>query len=242
MDELHNILENLGVKDIAQDVCETLYSAGALSVVEIARKTGVHRTRVYQALKELERRALVVPIKKGKRTIYIAVPPEKLRDTLAALVAQIEIKMPILSSAYRGEDTKPKMTVREGRAGIESIFKDLVLGAKKDEVFLRASSERDTVRAQTYFPTEFRRLREKKGMERLVISAEKVWKGKKTPFSMGTKFIPSSAFPFDQNVIELVYRDTIAIIDLNTETAFVIEGAAIADFHRTLFRSLYQRL
>lgn len=242
MNELQIILENLGVKGISQVIYETLYTSGSLSVIEIARKTGIHRTRVYQTLGELKQRKLITPTKKGKRIVYLAVPPEKLYDIFASLLTQIKLKMPVLSSAYRAEDLKPRVTTYEGRAGIEAIFEDLILGAKKDETFIRVSSERDIVRAQSYFPSWLRKLREKKGVDRFVIAAENVWKGRKVPFSMDVKFIPASEYPFDQNVIELVYRDKIAIIDLDTETAFIIEGVAIAEFHRTLFRVLFQKL
>jgi len=227
---------------INEEIFKTLYVSGALSVLDISRKTTIHRTRVYQALSELEGRELVVPLEKGRRTLYLALSPEKLRNMFARVLAEVEVDLPLLASAYKGTKVAPTVVIHHGREGLTSVFADLVAVTEKGGVFIRVSSERDKVTAQSYLPKALRDLRDKKGLERFVIASEKVWKGSRVPLGMAEKLIPTATAPLDQNVIELVYGNKIAIMDLTSETAFVVEGTAIADFHRTLFRLLYQRL
>ena len=197
--------------------------------------------RVYQVIGELQQRKLVLSINKGKRTLYRALSPLQLKNIFSETLTKIELEFTLLESAYRAQDVKPSVFLREGREGLIAVFTDLIATTKREEVFIRISSQTDNKRALSYFPKALRALRDKKGLERLLIASEKGWKSKHVPLTMGLKLIPANV-PFDQNVIELVYGNKIALIDLTSETAFVIEGAAIADFHRTVFRLLYQKL
>ena len=47
---------------------------------------------------------------------------------------------------------------------------------------------------------------------------------------------------WQDNVIEIIYGNKVAYIDLNSESAFIIENEKIAAFQRKLFLLLYDRL
>ena len=93
-----------------------------------------------------------------------------------------------------------------------------------------------------YLSPNYRIAREKKKLERLVISNPISGKQKRPRLERFIKYIPSEANLFDQNIIHLIYRDRFSFINLNTEKAFIIEDKALADFQKVIFNQLYKKL
>jgi sugar-specific transcriptional regulator TrmB len=242
MEKINDFLSRIGVSQDAQDVYTSLFTQGASSVVMIARATHKHRPRVYRALSELRLLGLIQSIMKGKREQYVAAPPAKLRDLCQTLLDEVDGALPVLESSYRTTGDAPTISVFEGRTGVTSVFTDLVDAQKRGDTFYRISSEQDLTRANSYLPRDYRKKRDAKGLERFVITTSAVKKQKKVRLERAIKQIPESSDRFDQNLIELIYANKVAFIDLNTETSFVIENGKLADFHKKLFRLLYQRL
>lgn len=242
MDKLQETLHKIGVEGEPAKIFQLLYRKGPQSVVSIARETRIHRTRVYTLLNYLRTRGFVDEIKIGKRIFHAAIPPEKLRDMVTRTLSQIDRDFPLLRASYRKNSDRPLLTTFVGREGLIEVFADLVNATKIGEVFIRVSSEADRQRAQTYFPITLRRIRDKKRLERLVIASALTWEGSRPPFGMAQKLIPLSYDAFQQNVITLVYANKTAIIDIEAETAYVIESARISDFYRKTFSLLHRKL
>jgi len=242
MNELHTLLTQIGVSKVARVSYVALFSSGALSITDLAKQAKLYRPQTYEALEELKERGLVSVLPKGKRVLYLAAPPSKVRDLLAELLAKVEVALPELETAYRRDKNKPTIVAYEGRSGVTSVFADLVDSQKRGETFYRYSSEKDLDRTNTYLPRDYRKKRDAKGLERFVITAPRIGKGKKVRMERAMKYIPEGFDLFDQDVIELIYANKIAFIDLNTETSFIVENTKLADFHKKLFRLLYQKL
>lgn len=242
MNELNTLLTQIGVSKVARASYLALFSSGALSITDLAKRAKLYRPQTYEALEELKGRGLVSALPKGKRVLYLAAPPSKIRDLLAELLAKVEVALPELETAYRRDKNMPAIIAYEGRSGVTSVFADLIDSQKRGETFYRYSSEKDLDRTNTYLPRDYRKKRDAKGLERFVITAPRIGKGKKMRMERAMKYIPEGFDLFDQDVIELVYANKIAFIDLNTETSFIIENAKLADFHKKLFRLLYQKL
>jgi sugar-specific transcriptional regulator TrmB len=242
MEKLYILLEEIGIVKIEKAVYCTLYAGGPLSVTDIARKTRKYRPQIYEALHVLKERGLVSEAKKGMRTIYVAAPPSRLREIAEEFLGTLERALPDLETSYRAGKDKPRITILEGRVGVTSVFADLIESQKKGETFFRYSSEKDLDRTNTYLPHDYRKKRDAKSLERFVITAPRIGRGKKVRMERAMKYIPEGYDLFDQDVIELIYADKVAFIDLNTETSFIIESAKLADFHKKLFRVLYQKL
>jgi sugar-specific transcriptional regulator TrmB len=242
MQQLSTLLSGIGISQDAITLYVTLFEKGEMSIIAIADALKLHRPRVYVLLQELLTRGLVVTHLKGKRKVYVAASPEVLRDLCVSIADSAEKLLPELSRIYGGSGTKPTISVYEGRAGVTNVFRDLVMQSKKGETFYRFSSEKNLDHTNTYLPKDYRKIRDAKKLERFVITAPRIGKGKRTRMERAMKFIPPGYDLFEQDVIELIYADRVAFIDLNTETSFVIESPKLADFHKKLFRLLYQKL
>lgn len=79
-------------------------------------------------------------------------------------------------------------------------------------------------------------------LERMVISNPVSGKRKNPRLERFIKFILPENDLFIQNIIELIYEDRVAFIDLNKEEGLVIENASLADFQKVIFRQLYKKL
>jgi sugar-specific transcriptional regulator TrmB len=242
MEKLSQLLTSLGVSKDEYAVYELLFLGGGLSATEIAKQGKLHRPRVYSLLASLRARGLVEVHMRGKRHEYVAASPEKLKDIVTQLTQRTEALLPTLTRAYRAGKERPTITVHEGGVGVTQVFRDLVESATRGETFYRYSSEKDLDRTNAYLPRDYRKVRDAKKLERFVITAPRIGKGKQVRMERAMKYIPEGFDLFDQDVIELIYADKVAFIDLNTETSFIIESPKLADFHKKLFRLLYQKL
>lgn len=242
MDTLNRLLGGLGLSPRAREMYLHLFKAGPSTISEVAQTVAFHRPEIYRAIDELSSRSLAFVRTEGKRKRYVAAPPNKVRDIFAEYLKDAEAAMPELVTSYRDSKEKPSITTYEGRSGVTSVFADLVDSSKRGETFYRVSAESDLERTNTYLPRDYRKKRDAKGLERFVITAPRIGKGKKVRMERAMKYIPEGYDLFEQDIIELIYADKIAFIDLSTETSFIIKSPRLADFHKKLFRLLYQKL
>lgn len=155
------------------------------------------------------------------------------QDT-AALVAK-EMKV-------REKDVPHHIRFLYGPSGIRAAFDDVITHSKKGDTFFRYTSEKDLQKVNSYLANDYRLRRDKKKLERKVISNAISGSQKKSRLERFIKFIPEESEQFEQNIIELVYGERVSIIDLNTEEVVIIENKKLADFQKVIFKLLYKRL
>lgn len=242
MIHIEKLLHQLGLSVTAGTVYLTLLESLPLGVSDIARKTGEYRPAIYRALAELTRHELVTFTPGKKRKLYSAEPPEQLRNLVEASLAELDHALPELSERYKLRGKSPFVRVFEGKKGITAVFNNLIERLPKGGTFYRISAERDLARTNAYLPKDYREKRDAKALERFVITSKEVGEQKKGRMERAMKYFPKGDVAFDQNTIQLIYADTIAFMDLNTETALVVESPPLAEFQKKLFRLLYQKL
>jgi hypothetical protein len=178
---------------------------------------------------------------RGKRTLYIAESPEKLERLLGEMNKQVLSVIPGLVEMFSKSKHKPVTRFFEGKSGIRQVFDDVLDSLKRGEVFYRYSSRKEPMNDR-YLPRDYRKRRDAKQLERFVIASESYLKKKKPRFERQIRAVPDNFGLFDYDVTLLIYADKIAVIDFNTDTAFIVENSALASFQQTLFRLLYHKL
>jgi sugar-specific transcriptional regulator TrmB len=88
----------------------------------LAQKSGIKRSTVYEMLKNLEPIGLITESIKGKRKIYIAAEPEKLKRSIKEKEHLLNQILPELRSLDNTGTAKPKITYYEGRDGLRQIY------------------------------------------------------------------------------------------------------------------------
>jgi len=137
---------------------------------------------------------------------------------------------------------KPHVEYREGRKGVTAVFADIVSTLGDDEIFYRVTSEVDVEKVNTYLPTNYRTVRDKKKLQRYVIMSANAAKVKQKRLDRDLVVMPPSMDDFRDNVFMTIYGHKVAYIDFNTETAITIANPMIAEFQKKLFKLAYNSL
>ncbi len=229
----------LGLSKYAGVVYEALEGQKPLLATDIVRVSSLHRPAAYKGIHELTDSGLLIKTMHGKRVKYVAAP----RSHAYELFQNESAALPdVQAAAALSVASVPSVTHLTGPDGIRAVFDDMLATLRRGETFYRYTSERDLDEVNSYLSSSYRKIRDQKRLERLVISNPESGKRKRSRLERFVKFLGTDAEQFDQNAIQLVYGDKIALIDLNTKQSLIIENATLASFQRTIFKALYKRL
>ncbi len=117
-------LEKIGFdkKEIA--VYLALLELGEAPISEIARKSKIKRTTLYDTLESLKEKGLVGKSSRNKRNYYFAQDPRIIKDFLKEKVALFDNILPELLSSANFLENKPKIRFYEGEEGIHATYEE----------------------------------------------------------------------------------------------------------------------
>jgi len=235
--KLQTVFKRLGLSERAFRVYQSLGTLGPSLVLAISGHSYLHRPTVYRELGRLLELGLVTKTLSGKRVLYVPAP-----ETVAFALFEKEVARVQKQSLVPASPTTATVRSLEGAKGIREVFDDVIEHSKRGETFYRYTSEKNLEKVNSYLSPDYRARRDKKKLERLVISNPVSASQKRSRLERFIKFIPKDMSVFDQNIIELIYGDRVAFIDLTNEKAFIIENPALADFQKVIFKQLYKKL
>jgi len=235
------IFTRLGLPKHADAVYGLLRRKGPMSATIICEAAKLHRPAAYRALASLLARRFVFTTKIGRRKLYHAANSELIAKVFSKTSEKVADKM---AKQVVADDLYKQKEIRflNGFDGIRAAFDDVISHMKHGGTFYRYTSERDLDAVNRYLSKDYRVLRDKKKLERMVISNPVSGMRKKPRLERFVKYIPPQADLFDQNIIQIIYGDRLLFIDLNTERVLIIENKALADFQKVIFRQLYVKL
>ncbi|EKE27544.1 MAG: Transcriptional regulator, TrmB [uncultured bacterium (gcode 4)] len=234
------ILSKLGLSEWESSVYLDLLEHGTSSIVDISNRTGIHRPMLYKILPLLVETWLISSVIRWKRKYFKSESPEHLKNLFEKLSTSFNSIIPDLEDMYASNDARPNIQVLEWKKWIRQIFEDVVVTLKKNDVYYRYSSRVNFW--GKFLPTNYYEQRDKKNIERYVITSESRAKSKQSKPNREVVYIPSWFDLFDENVGKLIYWNKIAIIDYNTLTSFIIENRLLAKFEEKIFKSLFRFL
>jgi sugar-specific transcriptional regulator TrmB len=126
LDTMHieAIMTTLGLKRTKAKVYLAALEIGVGSAQRIAERAKVPRTTAHEVLTELVARGLVSYSSEGRRRIYSAEPPTKLRDLLVDQTRKLEALLPELAAVFHTVEARPRMRFYEGEAGMRTVLDD----------------------------------------------------------------------------------------------------------------------
>ncbi len=234
-------LTRLGLSEKEAKIYLTLIGEDSLSLLELSRKTGIHRPALYTLLPRLEAKELVQKRKVGKREQYSAESPKKIEKLFKKVESGLHLFVDRLNNEYESRGRKPTAQYYFGKNGYNYLFDDIAASVPKNGIYYRYSARR--VDEKFFTPTDYYlKTRENKRFERRVITSTAKTKGKSNRLEREIKAIPSNVDLFDDNVSSYIYADKVAFVDFDTQTVFILTSKKIADFQRKLFEMLWKRL
>ena len=237
-----SLFKKCGLTEAEGEIYLSLLREGGQTISGLSRTTKLFRPSIYKALALLKGKKLVSLLSSGKRIVYTAEPPKILEEVARGLQKEISEIIPELESLRNRHGIKPLVRLVDGKEGLRSIFSDVVESLNAGEVFYRYTSESDLEKANSYLPADYRSRRDAKKLERYVISNQASGSKKKVRLERAMKIIPPQTELFEDNIIEIIYGNKVAFLDLTTETGVIMENPHIASFQKKIFKLLYARL
>lgn len=238
----HALLRNLGLSEREGKIYLALLEHGPATIAGIARTSGLHRPAIYHVLPELEERGLITVSPKGKQRRYVAESPEKLATVVQSLSTSLAAALPDLQRAYTLSRTRSIVKFLEGRKGLQIVYEDLVRSCKRGDTYYRYGSRKSTTNWRQYVPRGYLAERDGKQLQRFVITSTKQDRAADREMNRAVKVVPPTHNLFQYDIVQLIYANKVAFMDYNTETALIIENAALAEFQKNMFKLLYEKL
>lgn len=231
---MEEILESAGLSKNEIKVYLALLRLRSALAGEIAKKSGVHRRNVYDALEKLIEKGLVSYLMHGTRRYFQAEDPKRLVDIMKSREEQIKSLLPELRKRYEGKKREEAKIFR-GRAGLKTVLDDQIDRGKEILVF-GTYGKFDTI-LKYYFP-QFEKRRLKKGVKVKLIFDEGD-RGKELAKELvQARYIPK--FWTGPVATNICGNKVYVIVWAETPLIFQIEHKEIADAYRRYFKTLWK--
>lgn len=133
-------LQNTGLSEKEAKVYLASLELGQSNINQLAKKSEVKRTTIYDLLASLKEKGLISETKKGKKTLYFAEDPRALLNRLEEKKTVLSKIMPQLLSVTNLLSQKPSIRFFEGIEGIKEVYKD-TLNYPNQEILAWASED-----------------------------------------------------------------------------------------------------
>jgi sugar-specific transcriptional regulator TrmB len=120
------ILEEIGISKAESIIFITTLRKKNVTVRELSKETGIHRTNIYDVLEKLKEKGLISYFKEGNTTYYNASDPEKLFDFINEKRNFLEKIMPKLIEFSNDKSNDVIVEVYKGKEGMKTAFKKML--------------------------------------------------------------------------------------------------------------------
>lgn len=235
-----HILCALGLTDQASSVYLYLLRSGESLPTDISRGLKMHRPAVYKALSDLEDLQLVLLSSVGKRTVYVAESPNRLEGIFRSIERGFFDSIEDMHKEYESGGTKPVVSIHEGDGAVRDAYSDVIHSLGKNDAYYRYSSLAH-FNQNKYIPKDYKEVRDKKGIERFVITGSKNVPHVKR-LGRSVKVVPSEYDLFQDGINVLIYKEKVVVIDYVSDTTITIKHKVFAEFQRKIFKLLFSKL
>ena len=215
---------------------------GESNMQDLARKSGIKRTSIYNFIDELKERGLIFETRTKKRKIYSAVNPQQLLEIEKTRVIELEQALPELMAVQNKSKTKPRVTFYENIEGIKEVYADML----KEGTEILAFEDLEHMQIALpksfyeYFPSErahrgipFRSiLRDSPEARRLA--------QKNRPLLRQSKLLKSVDWKTEINI----YGDKVALMSFRVKNPFcvLIDDHNVSETLRSVWQELWNNL
>lgn len=214
---------------------------------ELAKKTQLNRSHIYDTLKSLIEKGLVSYIIKNNRKYFKAAKPQRLIRYLEEKEQKIKNEkqeinkiIPELIDFYNIPKKRIEASIYEGTEGLKTIFEDIIKSKEKEWLAIASSGKAPQI--LPYYLAHFhkRRIKKKIKLKTLINDdAEGKKRGKELSKMRLTnvKYLPSK---FVTPISVYVYKNKTAFIIWNLPVALLIDNKETTESFRDHFEILWK--
>ncbi len=233
---VHEYLEKIGLNEKEAKVYVAVLGLGASSVAQIAKKSGIKRTTVYEILDPLKEQGLVSETIKGKKRLFVAAEPEDLTHIVERKNQLLEEVMPILKGMSQTTKTRPRVRVYQGTQEIKQIYMDTLKEGKDIYGFVDMAAVAPEI--ASWYPSYIKR-RIKAGIRGFAIFSDspeaQKFKQQDEKELRESRVIASDKYPFSMEIN--IYGNKVAFISYRTQELLgvLVESQEIAKTMKSVF-------
>lgn len=244
-------LEEIGLSDKEAKTYLSLLELGPTTIINIARKSGIKRTTVYEIVRGLLVKGLVTEAVVGKRRRFVAESPARFLEKKRSEVEKLHTILPTLEALHNVSIERPSVQFFEGKDAIEQIFLDMILktNTKTDSIRGIETKANTTIlfdRFGEQFWSSLLKKKSERGLRSRILDTidkdvyEKFQKAYPwtTSHNLMTRHLLDSSNLFSINIY--IYQNKLAIIAADQLIAFVIENFRFRESFDFLFETLWK--
>ena len=239
------LLKNIGLNENEANLYLVSLKLGPSSAIQLAKKIGVSRQRIYVLLPALTEKGLMQVAKVGAKQYYQAADPETLEDIAKQSAKKIAKLIPVLKSTQATNAAVPLITVYENPIAMRKWYRKMFAEAKKGDEMLIWSATSRWLSMDEDFYQEYIQKKHQIGIKDRLIAPDT----KAAREYMASMSVLNGEWRFDpnhwgQNAELWIWKNDICYGTLreNATNLIVIESADLAAIERYNFENAWKRL
>lgn len=248
MKKINEILKDLGIEEKEIEIYLAALEGSPCSVIDLAKRTNMKRTSVYNFLNGMIRKGIILPTAVGSKFLYSAALPEDLVHLLDKKKERLMEILPELSMMFiKSGSKKPKIKFYEGVEGIKKVYHDTLTASLGSEQLYYSSLESVYSGLSESFWKDWytKRVARKifaKGIMPSDSETEKRYSKKINKEQMrDVILVPQHDLPIENEMI--IYENKIALVSFGEDKmGVIIESRQIAGLQRAIFNLLWKAL
>jgi sugar-specific transcriptional regulator TrmB len=234
-------LQQLGLSEKQAKIYLACLELGETSIKEIAQKSGIKRTTIYDLIDDMVNAGYIRTTKKGKKVRYIATEPEDLKIIMKQREALLREIIPELTLINNVSRNKPKIWFYEGIEGIKKVYEDL-LKFPNTEVCGWGSEDSTTLLGTDYCNDYVKRRTAKKIKLKIIYPLTEITKyykeNDKSQYRQSRTVDPKKfAFRIEINI----YNNRVLMVSAKDQMAVIIESEPIAETWKNIFKMCWEK-
>ncbi len=235
------ILNHIWLPHDASKIYLSLLRYGDANISKISRISKVHRPTIYKFIPYLQELWLVSEAISWKRKLYSAEHPRNLNNLFEYTKQNFEATVDTFEQLFEQKtQSKPQLKTIQWDNFAKVIFDDIGNTLWKDETYFRYSSVTSLEWQEKY--THYKSLRDKKNIQRMIITSDFLSKNKPKRLDHDVAVIPKNYDMFDDNISKVIYDDKVWIIDYNNQVSFILQDKKLATFEKKIFKLFFKFL
>ena len=237
---------DLGFSDKKAAMYLSLVEYGEMPVTELAKRSKLKRTTVYNILPELMSDGFVNKSKSVGKTTYYVNKVEDLERFLNEKKDRVKLLVSELKKSVGTFDFKPKLAVYEGYGGMKKLYQDVIDSVNPgDNIFTFIGTQKLDFFVPQDVVQNYVDQRVKKRVRNLIIAPkEHVLESWEQNATVELREMKKTSFPFPDFSADLkIFGNKIALISYKENFfAIVIESIELNLLHKNMFQLMWAML
>ncbi|MDO8569299.1 MAG: helix-turn-helix domain-containing protein [bacterium] len=246
MQNAQKSLEYIGLKPKEVQIYLALLELGEGSIIQIAKKSGIKRTTVYNILPDFVTRGLISSTIKKKKKVYFIEDPRSLKNDLKEKESVIDKMMPELLAIQNILPSKPRITFYEGVGGMKELYQDTLNSLSEGDTILSYTglSDFSKLMPQEYNDYYIKERVKKKIRIKIIASlspTSEEWQNTSASELREIRIVHDMPFRFDADTE--IYANKVALISYRENfLGVIIESKEISQMQRSAFELMWSML